>query len=169
MVANPTEAEDLVQEAFLQVFRKIRTFRGEAAFSTWLHRLAVNIMFMHLRRKQLPVASLDEIVESQQESGGLVEEAGGPDPSLAGLIDRVNLERALTQLTWAHRMVFVLHDVVGYKHREIAGILDCSVGNSKALLHRARRRLRSLLQETFRDLPFAFGIAGHRNQSSLLH
>jgi RNA polymerase sigma-70 factor, ECF subfamily len=92
MVGNTTEAEDLTQEAFLLFFRKIQTFRGESAFSTWLHRLAVNVVLMRLRKKTLAETSLEETTEPDEESGGARQELGGPDLLLAGSIDRVNLE-----------------------------------------------------------------------------
>jgi RNA polymerase sigma-70 factor (ECF subfamily) len=147
MVGNPTEAEDLTQEAFLLVFRKIQTFRGESAFSTWLHRLALNVVFMHLRKRKLPGASLQETTELDDKSRPQGKEVGGRDLSLTGLIDRVNLERAVNQLPQTCKMVFVLHDIQGYKHNEIAGIMDSSVGTSKVRLHRARLQLRELLRE----------------------
>ena len=146
MVRNPTEAEDLTQEIFLQVFRKIHTFRNESAFSTWLHRLAVNIVLMRLRKKTLAETSLEEATEPNEEIGRPPKDFGGPDLRLAGLVDRVNLDRALGQLPPGYRLIFVLHDVQGYEHNEIAEILGCSVGNSKSQLHKARMRLRQGLQ-----------------------
>ena len=145
MVRNPAEAEDLTQEAFLTVLRKIRTFRGESEFSTWLHRIAVNLVLMRVRRKTLPKISR-ELPDECDRSGPPVE-FSGPDLHLAGSIDRVHLERAIAQLTPCHKVVVELHDVQGYKHKEIAQIMDWSVGNSKAHLHRARRRLRELLRK----------------------
>jgi RNA polymerase sigma-70 factor (ECF subfamily) len=150
MVGNTAEAEDLVQEAFLQLFRKIATFRGESAFSTWLHRLAVNVVLMKLRKKTLPETSLDETTESEEESGPR-KDIGGPDLRLSGSVDRVNLERAVEQLPPGYRSIFVLHDVQGYEHNEIATIMKCSIGNSKSQLHKARMRLRELLQEAERS------------------
>jgi len=151
MVGNTTEAEDLTQEAFLQLFRKVHTFRGESAFSTWLHRLAVNVVLMRLRKKALPETSLEEVTEPDEESGGPRKEVGGPDLLLSGSIDRVNLQRAIEQLPPGYKSVFVLHDIQGYEHNEIAEIMDCSIGNSKSQLHKARMRLRELLQETLRN------------------
>jgi RNA polymerase sigma-70 factor, ECF subfamily len=113
MLGNVAEAEDLTQEAFLQLYRKIGTFRGDSAFSTWLHRLAVNVVLMHLRKKGLP---------------------------------QVSLERAVSDLPPGYRLVFVLHDVEGYEHNEIADMLECSIGNSKSQLHKARMKLRDLLR-----------------------
>jgi RNA polymerase sigma-70 factor, ECF subfamily len=151
MVGNTAEAEDLTQEAFLQLFRKIATFRGESAFSTWLHRLAVNVVLMRLRKKSATESSLDEMTEPDEESGGPRRDFGMPDLRLSGSIDRVNLQRAVDQLPPGYKAVFVLHDVQGYEHNEIAEIMDCSIGNSKSQLHKARMRLRELLHESLRD------------------
>ena len=152
MVGNPADAEDFAQEAFLQLFRKIATFRGESAFSTWLHRMTVNVVLMRLRKKTLPVASLEEITEPDEETGGPRKDIGAPDLLLTGSIDRVNLQRCVEQLPPGYKTVFVLHDVQGYEHNEIADIMGCSIGNSKSQLHKARMRIRELLQETQRDL-----------------
>jgi len=151
MVGNTAEAEDLAQEAFLQLFRKIATFRGESAFSTWLHRLSVNVVLMRLRKKSLAETSLEETTEPDEESGGPRKDIGGPDLRLSGSVDRVNLERAVAQLPPGYRSIFVLHDVQGYEHNEIAAIMNCSIGNSKSQLHKARMRLRELLQEDERS------------------
>jgi RNA polymerase sigma-70 factor (ECF subfamily) len=144
MLSNVAEAEDLTQEAFLQLYRKISTFRGDSAFSTWLHRLAVNVVLMHLRKKGLPQVSLEETLEPSQEDGPR-RDIGVRDLILSGSIDRVTLERAVENLPPGYRLVFVLHDVEGYEHNEIAGMLDCSIGNSKSQLHKARMKLRDLL------------------------
>jgi RNA polymerase sigma-70 factor, ECF subfamily len=151
MVGNTAEAEDLTQEAFLQLFRKIGTFRGESAFSTWLHRLAVNVVLMRLRKKSLAETSLEEVTDPDEDVGGPRKDIGGPDLRLSGSVDRVNLERAVEQLPPGYRSVFVLHDVQGYEHNEIATIMNCSIGNSKSQLHKARMRLRELLHEFSRD------------------
>ena len=151
MVGNPTDAEDLAQEAFLQLFRKIGTFRGESAFSTWLHRMTVNVVLMRLRKKSLPVTSLEETTEPDEETGGPRKDIGAPDLRLSGAVDRVNIERCIGHLPPGYRTVFVLHDVQGYEHNEIAKIMECSVGNSKSQLHKARTRLRLLLQEELRS------------------
>lgn len=151
MVGNPAAAEDLAQEAFLQLFRKIQTFRGESAFSTWLHRLTVNVVLMRLRRRNVMETSLNELAEQDEESGSAPREVGEADLKLSGSVDRVNLERAVGQLPPGYRAVFLLHDVEGYEHNEIADMLGCSIGNSKSQLHKARTRLRELLQEAERD------------------
>ncbi|HEV7219793.1 MAG: RNA polymerase sigma factor [Terriglobales bacterium] len=144
MTANTAAAEDLTQEAFLQLFRKIGTFRGESAFSTWLHRMAVNVVLMQLRKKGLPVVPLEDPMETEEEAPK--KELGAPDPSLAGSIDRLQLQRAVEDLPPGYRSIFVLHDVEGYEHNEIAEIVGCSVGNSKSQLHKARLKLRELLK-----------------------
>jgi RNA polymerase sigma-70 factor (ECF subfamily) len=145
MTGNTAEAEDLTQEAFLQLFRKISTFRGESAFSTWLHRLAVNVVLMHLRKKGLQQISLDEPETSQEEP--VKRDYGDDDRRLLGSVDRIGLEKAIAELPQGYRTVFVLHDVEGYEHNEIAEIMNCSVGNSKSQLHKARLKLRDWLRE----------------------
>ena len=145
MLGNVAEAEDLTQEAFLQLYRKIGTFRGDSAFSTWLHRLAVNVVLMHRCRKGLPPVSLEETLEPSQDDGPR-KDVGARDLTLSGSIDRVTLERAIENLPPGYRLVFVLHDVEGYEHNEIAEMLDCSIGNSKSQLHKARMKLRDLLR-----------------------
>jgi len=144
MTANTAEAEDLTQEAFLQLFRKLGTFRGESAFSTWLHRMAVNVVLMRLRKKGLAVVPLEETIETEEEAPK--KELGAPDSVLAGSVDRLQLERAIENLPPGYRTVFVLHDVEGYEHNEIAQIVGCSIGNSKSQLHKARMKLRDLLK-----------------------
>ncbi|MGD0225935.1 MAG: sigma-70 family RNA polymerase sigma factor [Terriglobia bacterium] len=145
MTGNTAEAEDLTQEAFLQLFRKISTFRGESAFSTWLHRLAVNVVLMHLRRKGLQQTSLDEVDTSQDEP--VKRDYGSDDRRLTGSVDRIGLQKAIGDLPPGYRTVFVLHDVEGYEHNEIAEIMKCSVGNSKSQLHKARMKLRERLRQ----------------------
>src|ERR1700740_3560232 len=151
MVGNPADAEDLMQEAFLQLFRKIGTFRGESAFSTWLHRMTVNVVLMRLRKKSLPTDSLEETLEPDAENSAPKRDVGAPDLRLTGAVYRVNLQRYIEKLPPGYRTVFVLHDVQGYEHNEIADIMGCSVGNSKSQLHKARTRLRDLLQEEIRE------------------
>ncbi|HEY6902955.1 MAG TPA: sigma-70 family RNA polymerase sigma factor [Candidatus Acidoferrales bacterium] len=151
MVGNTAEAEDLTQEAFLQLFRKIATFRGESAFSTWLHRLAVNVVLMKLRKKSGKETSLEQVTEPDEESGTPRRDFGAVDLRLSGSLDRVNLQRAVDQLPPGYKAAFVLHDVQGYEHNEIAEMLGCSIGNSKSQLHKARMRLRDLLQEAVRE------------------
>jgi RNA polymerase sigma-70 factor (ECF subfamily) len=147
MVGDPVEAEDLTQEAFLQLFRKIHTFRGESAFSSWLHRLTANIVLMRFRKKRLIAVSLDEMTRPDEERERPIIEFGAPDLRLIGVFDRVNLQTAVEQLPEGYKSMFLLHDVQGFEHNEIAAMLGCSVGNSKSQLHKARKRLRELLHE----------------------
>ncbi len=153
MVGNTTEAEDLTQEAFLLLLRKIHTFRGDSAFSTWLHRLAVNLVLMRLRKKSPPTVSIEAALDPDDETASPLPASmiGAPDLLLEGSIDRINLERCIKQLPVGYRTVFVLHDIQGYEHHEIAEILRRSVGVSKSQLHKARTRLRELLHEVQRD------------------
>jgi RNA polymerase sigma-70 factor, ECF subfamily len=147
MIGDPTEAEDLTQEAFLQLFRKIHTFRGESAFSSWLYRLTANIVLMRFRKKRPVPVSLDEMTRTTEEKERPILELGEPDARLVGLFDRLNLQGAVERLPEGYRSMFLLHDVHGYEHNEIASLLGCSVGNSKSQLHKARKRLRELLHE----------------------
>ncbi len=144
MTKDVAEAEDLTQEAFLQVFRSVGSFRGDSAFSTWLHRVAVNTVLMKLRRrKSPPILSLDEPVSA--ESPSLRRDVGKADPHLCGAIDRIALRRAMLELPEGCRKIFALHEVEGYQHHEIAEMLECSVGNSKSQLHKAKMKMRDLL------------------------
>jgi RNA polymerase sigma-70 factor, ECF subfamily len=150
MVGNIAEAEDLTQEAFLQLHRKIATFRGDSAFSTWLHRLAINVVLMHLRKKGLSLISLDEaMAPAAEDRHG--RDFGSRDLLLSGAIDRMTLGRAIDDLPAGYRLIFVLHDIEGYEHNEIAQMLDCSIGNSKSQLHKARLKLRDALRRSTRQ------------------
>ena len=144
MTKDIAEAEDLTQEAFLQVFRSVGSFRGDSAFSTWLYRVAVNTVLMKLRRRKAPpLVSLDEPVSA--ESPSLRRDVGKADPRLSGAVDRIALRRAMQELPEGCRQIFALHEVEGYQHHEIARMLDCSVGNSKSQLHKAKMKMRDLL------------------------
>ena len=145
MLKNTAEAEDLTQDTFLTVFRALRTFRGHSAFPTWLHRVTINRVLMHLRRKTLTDASLEEIIRSGEESGSTRKELCHFDLRLKGLIDRLSIQKAIAQLPGRLRRTFVLYDLYGCEHREIAEILACTTGTSKSRLHKARHRLRELL------------------------
>lgn len=143
MTSSPTEAEDLTQEVFIQLFRKISSFRGDSAFSTWLHRLTVNQVLMHFRRRSVKN-------ERTSEDGEMPERptAGSADPRKMQVIDRIALRKAIGQLPDGYRSVFVLHDVEGLEHEEVARKLGISVGTSKSQLHKARLKLRGLLATT---------------------
>ena len=146
MLRDPVEAEDLTQEVFMLLFGKIHTFRGESAFSTWLHRLTANLVLMRFRRRKQISTSLDDTIGSDEEDARPRNDIGGPDLSLTGLFDRFNLQTAINQLPMGYKLAFILHDVYGYEHNEIAEIRGCSEGNSKSQLHKARKRLRELLR-----------------------
>jgi RNA polymerase sigma-70 factor, ECF subfamily len=141
MTNNPADADDLTQEAFIQAFRKLATFRGESALSTWLHRVAVNTALMHFRRQALAKATLE--APADHESGR--REPGCQDDRLHHSLDRIALTRALEALPSGYRTIFELHEIGGYGHREIAKLLRCSVGNSKSQLHKAKQRIRECL------------------------
>ena len=165
MTGNYAQAEDFTQEAFLQLHRKIATFRGESAFSTWLHRLSVNIVLMHFRKRGISEVSLEETLEQQTEDAPK-KDTGRRDEVLDGSIDRITLERAIGDLPPGYRIIFVLHDIEGYEHNEIAEMLGCSIGNTKSQLHKARMKLRTLLPPRGRkaqtlevdDLQMAAGV-----------
>lgn len=144
MTGDHAQAEDFTQEAFLQLFRKIGLFRGESAFSTWLHRLSVNIVLMQFRKKVLAEVSLDETLDTQQEDKPK-REIAIRDNVLHGSLDRITLQRVIDDLPAGYRIIFVLHDMEGYEHNEIAEMLGCSIGNSKSQLHKARMKLRTFL------------------------
>ena len=135
MVADPALAEELTQEAFVRAWRKLGSFRGGSAFGTWLHRLAVNVTLDALRARRRLRERFDDEPPARPP-------AAAPEDPGSG----VDLQRGIAMLPPRARLVFVLHDVEGYKHREIAQLLELSVGASKAHLHRARRRLREVLQ-----------------------
>jgi RNA polymerase sigma-70 factor, ECF subfamily len=137
-------AEDLTQETFLQVHRKITSFRGDSDFTTWLHRLAVNTVLMHMRKRVLSVVSLDHLMSDDHEDR-TPRDFGTRDLSQAGVIDRLSIDRALSALAPGYRLIYLLHDVEGFNHGEIASMQDCTCGNSKSQLHKARRALRSTL------------------------
>jgi RNA polymerase sigma-70 factor (ECF subfamily) len=142
MTQSPPEAEDLTKEVFIQLFRKIGSFRGESAFTTWLHRLTVNQVLMHFRKRSVR----DE---------KLTEEGETPDQIVPGtenyermpIVDRLALDKAIGQLPRGYRTIFVLHDIEGYEHEEIARMLGLSIGTSKSQLHKARMKLRTLLRQ----------------------
>ena len=141
MTQNIAEAEDLTQDAFIQLFRKIGSFRGESAFTTWLHRLTVNQVLMHFRKRSVKQERTTEEGETPVQ---IVR--GTENPNRMPVLDRIGLDRALQQLPPGYRSVFVLHDIEGHDHEEIARLLGVAVGTSKSQLHKARMKLRRLLQ-----------------------
>ena len=141
MLGNSNQAEDLTQEVFFQVYRKIGSFRGDSAFTTWLHRLTVNQVLMHFRKRGVKL-------EHTSEEGDFTNVTETPLGSTrrVSLVDRLALEKAIGELPAGYRTVFLLHDVEGYEHEEIATMLKVSIGTSKSQLHKARMRLRELLK-----------------------
>jgi len=142
MTGNVSEAEDLSQEAFIQLFRKIGSFRGESAFTTWLHRLTVNQVLMHFRKKGV---RLEHTTDDGEVPVQIVK--GTENHLRMPVVDRIGLEKAIAKLPPGYRTVFLLHDVEGHEHEEIAKILGCSVGTSKSQLHKGRMKLRTLLKQ----------------------
>jgi RNA polymerase sigma-70 factor, ECF subfamily len=145
MTGDLSLAEDLTQETFLLVFRKIQSFRGESAFSTWLYRLVFNLVLMKKRIKGLKETPLEETCGTESDAPTLTELLRS-DPHLSGVVDRVILKNALKQLPLGYKTIFLLHDVLGYEHHEIAVALGCAIGTSKSQLHKARVRLRRIIQ-----------------------
>lgn len=140
MTRNVARAEDLTQDVFVQLFRKLKTFRGEASFSTWLHRLTVNEVLMHFRKSAVRAER-----GTEDGTAPIRVVPGTENPARMSVIDRMSLDEAIKQLPAGYRAVFIMHDVEGYEHKQIGKILGCAVGTSKSQLHKARMRLRSLL------------------------
>lgn len=145
MLHDPNDAEDALQQTFLHLLRTIQTFRGASAFSTWLHRLTINLVLMSLRRKKLAFVSLDDVLPDDDQETAPVRQIAQPDLQLVGLADRITITAAIDDLPQGYKQIFLLHDVQGYRHDEIAKILGRTVGNSKSQLHKARKRLREIL------------------------
>ena len=142
MTGNRAEAEDLTQDVFVLVFRKLASFRGESAFTTWLDRLTVNQVLMHFRKSHVRNEQLTDDGEMPVEI--LLHRNRFNRPPV---LDRLALDEAIAQLPQGYRMVLVLHDVEGLEHSEIASLLGCSIGTCKSQLHRARMRMRLLLRQ----------------------
>ena len=145
MLKDRSDAEDLTQQVFLRVFQKIATFRGDSRFSTWLHRVTVNAVLMHLRRKRPQELHLDDQRPASTDLDW-PHEFRADDISAPDTIERMNLSRAIHKLPAGYKRLFLLHDVMGYQHGEIAELVGCSVGCSKSQVHKARKRLRQFLQ-----------------------
>lgn len=142
MLRDPTEAEDAAQDVFLRVLLKLHTFRGESTLSSWLYRLTTNLVLMRFRKNSHEKASQGSFLDDDSDPQSQI---GTPDLYLNGAADRVDLQAAIDMLPNGTRAVFVLHEIQGYGHREIAEHFGYSVGNSKSQLHKARGRLRKLL------------------------
>ncbi len=136
MCGNLSQAEELTQEAFVRAWQKLPSFRGESAFSTWMHRLTVNVVLGHQRSTDRREARISvHFEDSVPDQTARVAHPG----------QTVDLERAISGLPDGARTVFILHDVEGFRHREISGLIGVAVGTSKAQLHRARKLLRKAL------------------------
>ena len=142
MLQNAHEAEDLTQDVFIQLYRKIGSFRGDSAFTTWLHRMTVNQVLMHFRKRTVKFEKTTEEGETPDQAV-----AGTSNPNKMPIVDKIALESAIDQLPAGYKNVFVLHDVEGFEHEEVARILGCSVGTSKSQLHKARLKLQKLLKK----------------------
>ena len=151
MLKNTTEAEDLTQDVFIQLHRKIGSFRGDSAFTTWLHRLTVNQVLMHFRKRNVKYEKTTEEGETPVQ---VVD--GTHNPRKMPVVDKIALEYAIEQLPTGYKNVFILHDIEGFEHEEVARILGCSVGTSKSQLHKARLKLRKLLKK--KAPPRLFGL-----------
>ncbi|MGB7847941.1 MAG: RNA polymerase sigma factor [Candidatus Acidiferrum sp.] len=160
MVKNPVQAEDLTQETFLAVLRGIRAFRGQSAFTTWLHQVTRNTVLMCFRKRKLKETSLEEITEPDSQTGRPPKELGMADRHLEGTADRMLLQSAVAQLSRGFRTTLVLHDVHGYEHHEVAAMLGCATGTSKSQLHKARLRVREMLNK------YLHGARDHENRSN---
>lgn len=158
MTANVAEAEDLTQETFMLVFRKLVTFRGKSALSTWIYRVAVNTVLMRLRKKALHPVSLEEKLDQDGLKHNF--DLSQHDRHLRGTIDRLALVRAISELPPGYRTVFLLHEVEGYGHEELARLLGCTVGNTKSQLHKARLRIRELMlgKKPVEEAALLFGV-----------
>jgi len=142
MLQNAYEAEDLTQDVFIQLYRKIGSFRGDSAFTTWLHRMTVNQVLMHFRKRNV---KFEKTTEEGETPVQIV--PGTENAQKMPVVDKIALENAIDQLPTGYKNVFVLHDVEGFEHEEVANILGCSVGTSKSQLHKARLKLRKLLKK----------------------
>jgi len=143
------DAEDLLQEIFLTAHRKLGLYKGESALATWLFRLATNLCLDHLRSRGVRFSQMSEHLD------GDIEANAAGTGAILGVVDRLDLERAMVTLTAGCRAIFVLHDVEGLEHKEIAKMLGISDGTSKSQLHKARLRLREALagQQSGRPRP----------------
>ncbi len=141
MVGSAEDAEDLVQEVFLQAHRKLAGFRGESTLGTWLYRLTMNHCLDHLRGRQARMSRATESLDDEDAA-----EPMAPAPAVPPAISRMDLEKAIAALPPGSRAAFLLHDVEGFEHREIAAILGVSEGTSKSQVHKARLKLRTILR-----------------------
>ncbi|MGH9687287.1 MAG: RNA polymerase sigma factor [Candidatus Acidiferrales bacterium] len=145
MVRNPSDAEDLVQETFLRVIKKIHTFRGDSQFTTWLYRVTKNVALMQLRKPKFATVDFED-THDRDEFLDSVNRTSAPAEADAHATDGLLLEAAIQQLPSGYGKVLVLHDVLGYRHTEISKMTGITANNSKSRLCRARRMLRGVFQ-----------------------
>jgi len=165
MVKNHAYAEDLTQDTFVAVLRGIRKFRGQSAFSTWLHRVTRNTVLMGFRKRRLKETSLDEITDPEAETGRVPAEFGVSDARLESMADRMLLNNAVKRLSRGFRATLLLHDLHGYEHSEVAEMMGCATGTSKSQLHKARLRVRKMLSKCMSKRPKSRGATSARRES----
>jgi RNA polymerase sigma-70 factor (ECF subfamily) len=141
MTGSAEEAEDLLQDVFLQAHRKLRSFRGESSLGTWLYRLGMNRCLDYLRGRQAKMGRATESLDAEAAA-----EPAAPLPAVPTAVSRLDLDRAIARLPEGCRAVFLLHDVEGFDHGEVASILGISEGTSKSQVHKARVKLRAMLR-----------------------
>lgn len=141
MLGNPEEAEEVVQEVFIQLFRKGDSFQGDSAFGTWLHRLTVNSVLMRMRRNKRH--RIEQPADDGELETAIVKQSSQQQG--LNLLDRMHLIGAIRKLPKGYRQVLLLHDIDGYEHNEIASMMGISAGTTKSQLHKARAKLRKLL------------------------
>jgi len=164
MTGNPDDAEDLTQETFVRLFQKLDTFRGDSAFCTWLRRIAINVVLLRFQKASWRhETSMEALTTLDPVTGCPIQmEFGGFDTQLMGAVDRISLQRAIDQLPPGFKAVLILHDLEGYEHAEISELMGCSIGTSKSQLHKARLKMRELLQQTLPEQPTRSGHAAAR-------
>jgi RNA polymerase sigma-70 factor (ECF subfamily) len=140
MVGSATDAEDLLQDVFLHAHRKLGSFRGDSSLGTWLYRLTVNQCLDFLRGRQTKMTR----ATSSLDDDNAVEPAATM-PAVPTAVSRVDLERAIAKLPDGCRAAFVLHDIEGFEHNEVARLMGVSEGTSKSQVHKARTKLRAIL------------------------
>lgn len=143
MVGSQQEAEDLLQEVFLHAYRKLGSFRGDSSLATWLYRLGMNQCLDHLRGRQVRMSQATDSLDDE-----VAAEPASPSPATPIAVNRIDLERAIGRLPARCRVAFLLHDVEGFEHHEVAAILGVSEGTSKSQVHKARMKLRGMLKRT---------------------
>jgi RNA polymerase sigma-70 factor, ECF subfamily len=163
MVRNPSDAEDLVQETFLRVLKKIHTFRGDSQFTTWLYRVTKNVALMQLRKPKFATLDFDD-ARDRDEFLESINRAGSQADADTQATDGVLLEVAIQQLPSGYGKVLVLHDVLGYRHTEISKMTGITANNSKSRLCRARRMLRGVLQSPMPVAPMPPPSASYQTQ-----